>query len=53
MCGRYLSKDQPAIGRYFNVTTRQYKLTDRYDVAPNTTVPVVRIIDGERVLSGM
>lgn len=53
MCGRFVSRDQAAIERYFNVTTHQFRLFDRFNVAPTTVVPVVRMIDGERILSGM
>ncbi|MGI8740676.1 MAG: SOS response-associated peptidase [Gammaproteobacteria bacterium] len=53
MCGRYVTRDQAAIERYFNISSHQFRLTDRYNVAPSTTVPVVRSIDGERIMSGM
>jgi putative SOS response-associated peptidase YedK len=53
MCGRYVTRNQAAIERYFNVSSHQFQLSDRYNVAPTTTVPVIRAIDGERVLSGM
>jgi putative SOS response-associated peptidase YedK len=53
MCGRYVTRDQAAIERYFNLRQHQFKLTDRYNVAPTTTVPVVRTVDGDRVMSGM
>src|SRR5688572_21837270 len=53
MCGRYVTRDQAAIERYFNLRQHQFKLTDRYNVAPTTTVPAVRTVDGGRVMSGM
>jgi putative SOS response-associated peptidase YedK len=53
MCGRFVSRDQAAIERYFNVSSRQYKLLDRYNVVPGTDIPVIRLIGGERVLSPM
>jgi putative SOS response-associated peptidase YedK len=53
MCGRYVTRDQAAIERYFNVTSHQFQLSDRYNVAPSTNVPVIRIIDGARTISGM
>ncbi|MBA2490291.1 MAG: SOS response-associated peptidase [Gammaproteobacteria bacterium] len=53
MCGRYVTRDQAAIERYFNISSHQFRLTDRYNVAPSTTVPVVRSIDAERIMSGM
>jgi putative SOS response-associated peptidase YedK len=36
---------------YFNVRPHQFKLSDRYNVAPSTDIPVIRLIDGERTLS--
>lgn len=53
MCGRYVTRDQAAIERYLNLTTHQFRLTDRYNVVPTTTVPVVPTINGERIMSGM
>lgn len=53
MCGRYVSRDQAAIEAYFNLSPHQFQITDRYNVAPSTTVPVVRKIDGGRVMHGM
>jgi hypothetical protein len=41
MCGRYVVRDQAAIERHFNLRQHQFKLNDRYNVAPTTTVPVV------------
>ncbi len=38
MCGRFVSKDQAAIERYFNVTAHQFQLKDRYNVAPTTKI---------------
>jgi putative SOS response-associated peptidase YedK len=53
MCGRYITRDQAAIERYFNVSSHQFQLHDRYNVAPSTKVPVIRLIEDERVLSLM
>jgi putative SOS response-associated peptidase YedK len=53
MCGRFVTRDQAAIERYFNVSSHQYTLFDRYNVAPSTEVPVIRDLEGRRVLSGM
>ncbi len=39
--------------RYFNVRPHQFQLLDRYNVAPSTNIPVIRLIEGERVLSLM
>jgi len=53
MCGRFVSRDQAAVERYFNVMPRQFRFTDRFNVAPTQDVPVVRLIDGERVMTHM
>lgn len=53
MCGRYVSRDQAAIERYFNLTKVFNPLADRYNVAPTQDVPVIRLLDGERVISNM
>ncbi len=53
MCGRFVSRDEAAIERYFNVMPQQLRFTDRFNVAPTQDVPVVRLIDGERVMSNM
>jgi hypothetical protein len=41
------------IERYFKVISRQLRLTDRHNFAPNNRVPAIRMIDGKRVVSGM
>lgn len=43
----------PVTKSHFNVSSHQFQLSDRYNVAPSMTVPVVRSIDGGRVMSGM
>jgi putative SOS response-associated peptidase YedK len=53
MCGRFVTRDQAAIERYFNVSSHQYTLFDRYNVAPSTDVPVIRVVDGSRVMTGL
>jgi putative SOS response-associated peptidase YedK len=53
MCGRFVSRTGAAIERYFNVRPHQFELHDRYNVAPSADVPVIRVIDGERVMSLM
>ncbi len=53
MCGRYVSRNQAAIERYFNLTKVRDPLADRFNVAPTQGVPVIRLIDGERILSEM
>ncbi len=51
MCGRFVSRTGAAIERYFNVRPHQFKLLDRYNVAPGTDIPVIRMVHGERTLS--
>ena len=41
------------IERYFKVISRQFRLTNRQNFAPNNRVPAIRMIDGKRVVSGM
>jgi putative SOS response-associated peptidase YedK len=53
MCGRLVTRDQAAIERYFNVSSHQYSFSDRFNVAPSTDVPVIRSIDGQRIMTGM
>ena len=53
MCGRYITRNQAAIERYFNVSSHQFRLADRYNVVPSTKVPVIRLIEGNRMMSGM
>jgi len=53
MCGRYVTRNEAAIERYFNLIKVRDPLTDRFNVAPTQGVPVVRLIDGERVMSNM
>ena len=53
MCGRYVTRNEAAIERYLNLIKVRNPLTDRFNVAPTQDVPVVRLIDGERVMSNM
>ena len=53
MCGRYVTRDQAAIERYFNLSLHQFQLSDRFNIAPGTMVPVICVPFGKRVLSGM
>jgi putative SOS response-associated peptidase YedK len=53
MCGRFVSRTGAAIERYFNIRSHQFELHDRYNVAPSADVPVIRVTDGERVMSLM
>jgi putative SOS response-associated peptidase YedK len=50
MCGPYVTRTGAAIERYFNVRPHQFQLHDRYNVAPSSDVPVIRLVDGERIL---
>lgn len=53
MCGRFVSRDQAAIERYFNLPKINNPLADRYNVNPQDDAPVVRLVDGELELSLM
>ncbi|MBA2492095.1 MAG: SOS response-associated peptidase [Gammaproteobacteria bacterium] len=53
MCGRYVTRNEAAIERYFNLIKVRNPLTGRFNVAPTQDVPVVRVIDGERVMTPM
>jgi putative SOS response-associated peptidase YedK len=48
MCGRYVSPDDAAIEREFNLVHTEWKFPASYNVAPTQPVPVVRQVDGER-----
>lgn len=48
MCGRYVSPDEAAIEREFNLIRTEWKFPASYNVAPTQSVPVVRIVNGER-----
>jgi len=51
MCGRYVSPEQSAIERAWKVDrTRSNPFARRFNVAPATEVPVLRLEDGARVL---
>jgi putative SOS response-associated peptidase YedK len=51
MCGRYVSPDDAAIEREFNLVRTEWHFPASYNVAPTHKVPVVRVIDGERRLA--
>lgn len=53
MCGRYVSRNQAAIERYFNVNKVRNPLIDRFNVSPSQDVPVIPPGRGERVMSPM
>jgi putative SOS response-associated peptidase YedK len=48
MCGRYVSPDDSAIEREFNLVRTEWQFPPSYNVAPTQLVPIVRAIDGER-----
>ena len=49
MCGRYVSPDEGAIEREFNLVHHEWQFPGSFNVAPTQSVPVVRIAaDGER-----
>ena len=51
--GALLAKQGAAIERYFNVRPHQFQLNDRYNVARSIDIPVIRLVNGERLLSLM
>jgi putative SOS response-associated peptidase YedK len=48
MCGRYVSPDDSAIEREFNLVRTEWQFPPSYNVAPTQLVPIVRTADGER-----
>jgi putative SOS response-associated peptidase YedK len=48
MCGRYVSPDDAAIEREFNLVRTEWKFPASFNVAPTQLVPIVRAIDDER-----
>ena len=54
MCGRYVSPDDAAIEREFNLVRAEWQFPPSYNVAPTDDVPVVRLNkEGERTGSRM
>lgn len=53
MCGRFVSRNQAAIERYFNIQKVRNPLVDRYNVNPTDDAPVIRMVDGELELAMM
>jgi putative SOS response-associated peptidase YedK len=50
MCGRYVSPDDAAIEREFNLVHTDWKLPPSYNVSPTQNVPIVRVnAEGARV----
>lgn len=51
MCGRFVSPDDAAIERHFRINGRSpHPLARRVNVAPTTTVPLLRLADGALTL---
>jgi putative SOS response-associated peptidase YedK len=48
MCGCYVSPDDSAIEREFNLVRSEWQFPASYNVAPTQLVPIVRTADGER-----
>jgi len=54
MCGRYVSPDDAAIEREFNLVRAEWQFPASYNVAPTDEVPIVRLNkEGERTGSRM
>jgi putative SOS response-associated peptidase YedK len=47
MCGRYVSPDDAAIEREFNLVRHEWQFPPSFNVAPTQAVPVIRSIDGK------
>ncbi len=48
MCGRYVSPEDAAIEREFNLLHTEWQFPASFNVAPTQLVPIVRMHDGER-----
>ena len=46
MCGRYVTPNDAAIEREFNIVRAEWKFPPNFNVAPTQTVPVIRSVDG-------
>jgi hypothetical protein len=46
VCGRFVSRTGAAIERYFNITARQFRLFESYNVAPGIDTPLSGILMG-------
>jgi putative SOS response-associated peptidase YedK len=54
MCGRYVSPDDAAMEREFNLVRTEWRFPASYNVAPTQDVPIVRLNkDGERTGIGV
>jgi len=47
MCGRYVSPDDAAIEREFNLVRTEWQFPPSFNVEPSQLVPIVRSVDGE------
>jgi putative SOS response-associated peptidase YedK len=47
MCGRYVSPDEAAIEREFNLVRSEWQFPPSFNVAPTQNVPVIRSVDGK------
>lgn len=47
MCGRYVSPDDAAIEREFNLVHHEWQFPPSFNVAPTQAVPVIRTVDGQ------
>jgi putative SOS response-associated peptidase YedK len=48
MCGRYVSPNEAAVEREFNLVHMEWQFPQSFNVAPTQEVPVVRLRKGER-----
>lgn len=48
MCGRYVSPDDAAIEREFNLVRHEWQFPPSYNVAPTQQVPVIRAVEGQQ-----
>ena len=48
MCGRYVSPDESAIEREFNLVRTEWQFPPSFNVAPTQSVPIVRTVEGTR-----
>jgi len=53
MCGRYVSPDESAIEREFNLVRTEWTFPASFNVAPSQNVPVIRNFDGAMNVTAM
>jgi len=51
MCGSFVSPDDAAIERDFNLVRTEWKFPPGCNVAPTRSVPIVRLVNGYRLES--